>query len=194
MREYKLGKGSVTLPIQSTGRITVRASSKTPLTLLGVCGTEKVPLARGENIDFKETLSADFSAVELTVHGTGSFGYSFQEHLMRSSDPVDDRAPPAPPEPTATNLVAQFRRLVQQTARAGRTTMEPDDDNPYFQRYFVDDDDFTFEEDIFSQQSEPQSPGKPAVAGAVEAEIPTPPAGKPSEAPSKEEPPSMAAE
>lgn len=152
MREFKLGKSTVTFPIESSGRIQVVASSKKPVSLYGVCEGEEIPLAYGENISFKETLSSEFTAVKLVGTGATPFGYSYYEKLVFGSDPQDDSAPPAIDTAQPANLVQQFQRLLKANRKlSGPPVLEPDMEGPWAARYAVEDDDFRFEEDIAAE-------------------------------------------
>lgn len=180
MREFKLGKGSVTIPLESTGQIKVRASSKKEITLWAVSGSEEIPIAHGCTLDLKETLSAEFDSVKLSVYGQGTFGYWIEERMIRGHDPLNDDDPPALPEPKADNLVAQLHRMMKNQSRNGVTVLEPDSDNPFLNRYVIDDNDFSFEDDppkpkpSVPQQTEPQKRSEKPKSGETISEDTTP--------------------
>lgn len=195
MLVYDYAQGKVTIPLESTREVKVHAAAKTELVLSGLCGKEKVPLETGKNIRFKGALPQEFTEIEIAAHGNGKFGYAFHERIV--TEPVlNHESPPAPLVDPNDNLVAQIHRVARQQNALARGTLEPDDDIPYHQRYYVDDDDYTFEEDHFiSQQNEEgQKPGDTDVAGASETETPLTAPVSPLDSPSDEEAPPMAAE
>lgn len=148
MREFKLGHGSVTLPLESSGDFKVVASSKQAITVFAVSGKEKIPIANGTSLDFRQKLSPEFSAVEISVHGNSAFGYWFQEHQKQGFETLNDLDPPALPEPRADNLVAKLHHELRQLRRMNSPArLEPEFDS-WSNRYQIEHDDFDFEEEI----------------------------------------------
>ena len=177
MREFKIAKGSVTIPIEATGRVSIRASSKKDITLYGVLTSkEEVPLAFGQNITFKEALSAEIIALRLCTHGQVPMGYHFSETTFRRADPLNDDAPAALPEKEPTNLVQAVQRMMRNNAKLSRgSVLEPDLGNRFFQRYEVDEDDYRFEEDFSSNSQQNPETETVETSSDAPAEAPTSP-------------------
>jgi len=189
VQEYKIAKGEVIITLKGTGRVKIQASSKKPITLYGVSTSkEEIPFRFGENITFNETLSTDFTAIKLQVHGQVPIGYSFHEADSCRADPLNDQDPPAIPELTANNLVAQVHRMLRDNAKANRrAVLEPDDDHAWSQRYTIDEDDYRFEEEIFQSQQNPD-PSTGATSSETPSDAPTSPEDAPESAERQERP------
>lgn len=170
MRAFELAKGKIELPLVSSRRIKVRAASKTPVTVFAVCGQEKVPIAHGTQLDFREALSRDFTSLILSVHGDGAFGYWFQELEVQSYETLDDQDPPAIPEPRADNLVATLHHELRRFRRQEQPpVLEPDFDD-FSMRYHVEDDDFRFEEELAVHSNDAARDAESAADGRDDAE------------------------
>lgn len=150
MQDFKLAQGEIVIPLTGTREILVFASAKTELILSGLLGRTPIPLESGKNIRFKGRLDEKFDQVKIQSHGKSPFGYSFQERQV--TEPVlNDEEPPAVSLDTPDNLVAKINRVFAQERQTGLGTLEPDEDLPFHQRYYVDDEDWEFEEEIYAQ-------------------------------------------
>lgn len=195
MREFKLEHGEVFLPLTSSREIKLRASAKKEITVYGVCETEEIPLAHGENINLKETLSRDFIGIRLKVYGNTAFGYWFHENQRQGYETLNDLDPPALPEPRTDNLVAKLHHELGQLRRQGGPSVLIDDLDGLGSRYAIDDDDYAFEEELFSsQQSDADSAEPQPSQGREEPPSDSTEPESPQEPPSEEAPRQMAAE
>jgi len=148
MREYNskdwiYAAKSTEIPLTTRDTIELDVVSPGVITIYGVCedGTG-TPIVCGAHHVHIKTKFHGFTALE--VQSSKELGYRLMGRPGQLGEPMDDRAPPAPKEPT--NILQQMRSVIKQELAANRENFLQND-TP-FSGYEVDDDEDTFEEDM----------------------------------------------
>lgn len=195
---FNKAKGAVDLEAAPDAKVRLSVRSEKPVRVFLVSEGEETLFHREECFDLKFHVTG-FDGVKLLGTGETPFWFFLDQIERYALEDIDDSKPPAPPEPRATNLVAQIHRAIKEASRrGGPAVLEPDQDHPYFQRYIIEDDDMRFEEDIFAEAqkraSDPEKRPETHSAAEPQAKGSAPPDPEAPQRPSEGVEPPLAAE
>ena len=147
--EWRAASKKADLPLNSRDTLELDVVADGSILLSGITlDGEVIPLKAGEyNLHIK-TKFEGFTALEIT--SKNHFGYRFMGRPGQLGEPMDDRTPPPPKEPT--NILQQMRSVIRQELADKRESFLTND-TP-FSGYEVDDDSDDFEEEILANRQQ----------------------------------------
>lgn len=151
--EWNVASESTDIEVEPGHAISVRVSCTKTVQLLGVRGSTEIPIKCAPEFRWRGRIEG-FDL--LRIKGEKAVPYGFQVVDMPSprAERLNHDDPPAIPPPDASaNLLLQIRKAMSaQAAMARLPVMEPDQLDPWRDRYVVEDDDFRFEEQIGAEE------------------------------------------
>ena len=178
--EWQLGKNKTAIAVENRHQIEIRVSCTQDVQVLGVRGSEEIPIKIGRDFRFKAKTEG-FEKLVLKGKPSTEYGYSVREISRQDAEALNDDNPPAPPMPGANNLIAQMRRIAAEEARANRTPVLEPEDLPFGDKYVIEEDDYDFEEEIFASRQKEEEDKRRDAADPPPADPPAAPEAHPPE-------------
>lgn len=139
-------KGQLTIPLTTKDFLELDIVGTGTISVDGVLPTGEVGpiICQLHHVHVKHKFNG---FIELHIHSNKSFGYRLVNTAKQIGEPMDDRTPPPPKEPT--NILQQMRSVVRQELAANRESFLVNDTG--LPGHEIDDDNDDFEEEMVAQ-------------------------------------------